>query len=57
MAWNKNTNYTFVDAGTSTKEFESKEAIEQAFNSPSAEFEDIDNYDVNDSPRHYVLVL
>ena len=57
MAWNKNTNYPFVDAGTSTKEFESKEAIEQAFNSPSAEFEDIDNYDVNDSPRHYVLVL
>ena len=55
MAWNKNTNYPFVDAGTSTKEFESCEAIEQAI--AALEFEDIYNYDVNDCPRHYVLVL
>jgi len=55
MAWNKNTNYPFVDMPTNTKEFETREALEDAIK--SMEFEDIDNYDVNDCPRHYVLVL
>jgi hypothetical protein len=55
MAWNKNTNYPFVDMVTNTKEFESKEALEQAIN--AMEFEDIENFDVRDTPRHYVLVL
>ena len=55
MAWNKNTNYPFVDMPTDTKEFESREAVEDAIR--SLEFEDIDNYDIRDYPRHYVLVL
>jgi len=55
MAWNKNTSYPFVDMATNAKEFESCEAIEQAI--AALEFEDIDNYDVNNCPRHYVLIL